>query len=88
MREKITVVRDKSGLHARPAACIMKEAKKYKSSVMIRHGDQECSAKSLLAILGMGIGYGEKIQVICDGPDESEALEALTGLLETPGYSE
>jgi len=82
MVEHTAVVKSKSGLHARPAALLMKEAKKYVSDITVAKTGKSCSAKSIVSILSLGITCGETITITCSGPDEEDALSAILGVLE------
>ena len=70
---KETVVNNQVGLHARPATFFIQKANEFKSSVWV--------AKSLLGVLSLGIVKGTTINLIADGPDEEEAVNALVELI-------
>lgn len=74
-----------SGLHARPAAEFVREAKRFLSHVRIRNLDlpeeEALNAKNVMAVLSLGIGPGCTVELEADGPDEEEAIEALTSLI-------
>ena len=79
-----------SGLHARPAAVLAAQAKKYTATVLLVKGSTEVNAKSLLAILGLATEKGDALQVKATGPDAEAAAKDLAQLLadgcgETPG---
>ena len=80
-------VRNRVGLHARPATFFIQKANGFKSSIWVEREDKRVSAKSLLGILSLGIDGGTTIRVIAAGKDEKEAVEALVGLIET-GFTE
>lgn len=72
-----------SGLHLRPAGIFCETAMDYKSHVTFRYrGDNIGNAKSILSILGACIRCGDEIELICEGSDEQEALNAITDLVE------
>lgn len=70
-----------TGLHARPAAVLANVAKKFKSDVRMQKGDIQANAKSVVAIMGLEIGYGDKVTVVAKGDDADTAIETLTPLL-------
>ncbi len=80
---KTVVVKNNSGLHARPATMVVKEASKYRSEIMIINGTIEVNAKSIMGIMAMGANKGQELELRIDGSDEKEALEALGALFET-----
>lgn len=55
---------------------------KYQSRVTFRYGDSgTANAKSVLSVLGACVKSGDEIELICEGEDETSALEALTALI-------
>lgn len=70
-----------TGLHLRPAGRLCEVALRYESAVTFRHGDTTANAKSLLSVLGACIKYGDEVEFICEGPDEEEALAAVTAAI-------
>ena len=71
------------GLHARPAAILAAEAKKFASDIRLRSGKDEVNARSVLAIMGLGASQGDPVQVATTGVDAQAATEALARLLAT-----
>ena len=71
-----------SGLHARPAANLMKEAQKFQSDIRIGKDGQECNAKSLVDILRLGANCGDMVEIRCSGADEDAALETIKNYIE------
>ena len=83
MTEKITTIKNRAGIHARPATLIVKEASRFKSSVFIEKDSEKINAKSILNILTLGGTYNSEIKIIADGEDETEAVEALIKLIDS-----
>lgn len=80
MRELTIEVRNPSGLHARPAALFVRTAGAHRSSIRVRNidrGGAAVDAKSILAVMSIGVGRGHRIELVADGPDEDVAIEAL-----------
>ena len=71
------VVNDELGIHARPAGLIVKEAKKFKSSIKITKGDRTVLASQLMMIMSLGVKKGEEVSVTIEGEDENEAYTAI-----------
>lgn len=82
MKEFKYVIKDKDGMHARPAGLFVKEASLYPCTVSICRGDKEVDAKRILGIMGLGIKCGEEITIKVEGEKEEEAMEALRKFLE------
>ena len=78
---KETVVNNQVGLHARPATFFIQKANEFKSSVWVEKDERRVNAKSLLGVLSLGIVKGTTINLIADGPDEEEAVNALVELI-------
>ncbi len=70
-----------SGLHARPAALLAAEAKKFKSDIRLLRETGEANAKSVVSILGLATKLGDAIRVKASGPDANEAVRKLSLLL-------
>lgn len=77
------VVKNESGLHARPAGVLAKAAMKCSSNVWILAGDKKVQAKSILNIMAAAIKCGTEIEVQCDGEKEEEELKTLVELIES-----
>ncbi|MDS4022723.1 MAG: phosphoenolpyruvate--protein phosphotransferase [Candidatus Competibacter sp.] len=75
------VIPNPTGLHARPAAVLANLAKKFKADIRIQKGDRQANAKSVVAIMGLEIGQGDKIILVAKGDDAEAAVETLTPLL-------
>jgi phosphocarrier protein FPr len=75
------LVSNTEGLHARPAAVLANVAKKYRSEVWLQRGDGRVNAKSITAIMRLDVRYGEKVNVVAQGPDAQGALDALVPLI-------
>jgi phosphocarrier protein len=62
------VLKNRVGLHARPAAIFVRTAKKYKSDILVEKSGKKADAKKILGVLGLGAEKGDKITVYIDGP--------------------
>ena len=90
MYSKCVIMRNPSGLHARPASEFVAKAKGFQSKISVRRpGDDSFlgNAKSIIIMLSMGVGQGDSIEILADGPDEQPAVESLTALVES-GFGE
>lgn len=70
------------GIHLRPASMVSQEAIKYHSEIHILKGDRVYSMKSVISLLGSQIKENDEIEIVCDGPDEVEALQGVATFLE------
>ena len=75
------VVNNQVGLHARPATFFIQKANEFKSSIWVEREERKVNAKSLLGVLSLGIVKCTAINLIADGSDEKEAVDALVSLI-------
>ena len=74
-------VTNKNGIHARPAAEIVKLAAKYKSQITMARDDLEVNGKSIMGVMMLAAECGSTLTLRADGPDADDALNALTTLI-------
>jgi phosphocarrier protein len=74
-------VNNQVGLHARPATFFIQKANEFKSTIWVEKDEHRVNAKSLLGVLSLGIIKGSTIDLIADGPDEKDAVDALVDLI-------
>ncbi|MET7998413.1 dihydroxyacetone kinase phosphoryl donor subunit DhaM [Amycolatopsis sp. NPDC005232] len=82
-QEKELTLTNEVGLHARPAAVLVRSLASLEAEVTIRLGDQEADAHSVLALMSLGARQGDHIVVRARGPEASDALATVTGLVES-----
>lgn len=82
MVSKKVIIHNPTGLHLRPAGVLCKEAMRYESRITFRFKGTTANAKSVLSVLGAGVKSGNEIELICEGKDENEAIEALVMIIE------
>ena len=91
MKKKTVIVINETGLHARPASDFTLKAKSFKSQIVIRvireQETEPINAKSVMKILASSIKKGETMEITAEGPDEQEAVEALSALIQS-GFGE
>ena len=83
MFSKEVVVQNQVGLHARPATFFIQRANEFKASIWVEKDERKVNAKSLLGVLSLGITKGTTINILSDGVDEEEAVNALVELIES-----
>lgn len=82
MLEKVVVIKNEIGLHARPASLLVKEAARFKSEIFMIKKGNEYNCKSIMNVLSMGAKKGEELILRIEGSDEEEAMAALTELID------
>ena len=83
MYAKELTIQNVVGLHARPATFFIQKANEFKSSISIEKEERSVNAKSLLGVLSLGIIRNTPIRIVAVGPDEKEAVDALSALIES-----
>jgi phosphocarrier protein len=76
------VVCNRAGIHARPAAMIVKVANKFKSDLFMNKEDMKINGKSIMGVITLGAGYKSKILISCEGEDEKDMADAIEKLFE------
>lgn len=79
--EKKIIIKNKSGLHARPAAIFVQIANKYASAVTVKKGKLEVNGKSIMGILMLAAGKGSQVTLKADGEDAEKAMAELEMVL-------
>ncbi len=74
---KEVIVANQSGLHARPAGILAKEAQRFQSDIFISKAQQKADAKSILDILTLEAEAGSSLQIKAVGHDAEQALDSL-----------
>ncbi len=81
-QEQTIQIRNRYGLHARPAAEFVKLASKFKADVWVRKQDLEVNGKSIMGMMMLAAELGAEITVRTNGEDEKEAMAELVALIE------
>ena len=76
-------ITDELGIHARPAGLLVKTALDFQANIKVRKGNKEADAKRLFSLMSLAVKKGEKIEVVAEGTDETEAIAAMEHFLKT-----
>lgn len=85
MQQRSLLITNRLGLHARAAARLVRLANQFQSQIWLARGDvehQPADAKSIFGVLLLAASQGTRLEVMVDGIDELEALEAISRLIE------
>ncbi len=82
MTERDLEICNRLGLHARAAAKLVHTAGRFGCEVTLIKEGEAVDAKSILGLMALGAAQGSKISIVCDGEDETAALDAVSGLIE------
>ncbi|MCI0707801.1 MAG: HPr family phosphocarrier protein [Ignavibacteriae bacterium] len=87
MTEREVTIKNKAGLHTRPAASLVKLAAKFKSDFFIDKDGFEINGKSIIGVMTLAAEQGSKLKLRFTGPDEEDAAVAIVELFEQ-GFGE
>ena len=87
MLTREVTIRNRAGVHTRPASMIVREASRYKADFYIRKDGYEINGKSIIGVMTLAAEQGATLELLFDGPDEDEAADALADLFER-GFGE
>jgi len=79
-RRELEII-NKLGLHARASAKLTQLAAKFESDVQVMRNDRKVNAKSIMGVMMLAAGKGSKITVEISGPDEEQAMDAISKLV-------
>jgi len=82
MMERKVTLGSKSGLHARPAALFVQNAKGFQSQVTLSKNEKTVNGKSILSVLSLGAEQGDQVILKVNGDDAQLAIDKLAVLLE------
>ena len=82
MTEFTYTVKDRLGIHARPAGQLVKLSGKFSSDIKISKGDKHGDAKRIFSVMSLGVKYDEEIKFTITGSDEEIAKKELVEFLE------
>ncbi|NCZ95616.1 MAG: HPr family phosphocarrier protein [Verrucomicrobia bacterium] len=80
--ENETVIKNRLGLHARPAAMFVREANRHKCEIHVEKDGEMINGKSIMGLMMLAAGMGSKIRILATGPGAQEAVQALLQLVE------
>ncbi len=78
--QKTLTVKNKLGLHARPAALFVQTVGKYRCKVLVAKGEVEVNGKSLMGLMMLAAEQGSQLRITLDGGDAQEAMQDLEKL--------
>ena len=80
-------VRNRAGVHTRPASMIVREASRFESEFFIKKDGYEINGKSIIGVMTLAAEQGATLDLLFEGPDEAAAADALEALFER-GFDE
>lgn len=83
MVTKKVIIKNKEGLHLRPAGLLCKEALQFDSLITFKIRHSVANAKSVLSVLAACVKYNDELEFICEGSDEQEAIDKIVQLIDS-----
>lgn len=87
MIEREVTVRNRAGIHTRPASMLVRTASRFDAEVFIQRDNYEINGKSVIGVMTLAAEQGATLTLVIDGEDEEAAADALTELFED-GFGE
>ena len=81
MLQREAEIINKLGLHARASAKLTQVAGRFQANVWVGRNGRRVNAKSIMGVMMLAAAMGSKVTVETDGPDEQQAMDAVTGLI-------
>ena len=82
MVEKTVTIKNRAGIHARPAALLVQTANQFAANIYLEKDGEKINSKSIMGILTLAATYNSPIKIIADGSDEEDALKTICKLFE------
>jgi phosphocarrier protein len=83
MTERMVTIKNRAGIHARPAALIVQTSSRFASKIWLEKNGDQINAKSIMGIITLGASFGTPIRILADGTDEEDAASAIEHLFES-----
>jgi phosphocarrier protein len=81
-KQRVTI-KNRQGLHARPAAMLVKEAARFSSDIFFSKNGLEVNGKSIMGVMMLAAELGSELEIRAEGSDAREALAALAALVDS-----
>ncbi|MBT3275086.1 MAG: HPr family phosphocarrier protein [Spirochaetales bacterium] len=82
MTQKEVTIKNRAGIHARPAALLVQTANEFDAEIFMEKDGIKINAKSIMGIITLGAAYNTNLVILAEGEDEVEAVAALAALFE------
>jgi len=80
-------IRNRQGLHARPAAMLVKLCNTFQSEIWVEKGEEQVNGKSIMGLMMLAANHGAVVKVTAEGTDAETAIEKIGALIES-GFME
>ncbi len=79
--ERDVTIQNRQGLHARPAAEVVKAASRFQSDITLVRDDMEVNGKSIMGVMMLAAEFGATVTLRASGPDAEQAVAAIESLV-------
>ncbi|SDC29869.1 MULTISPECIES: HPr family phosphocarrier protein [unclassified Candidatus Frackibacter] len=83
MVEREVIVKNETGIHARPASLLVQTANEFEADIKLIKEDEEANAKSIMGVMSLAVSADNQIIIKAEGVEEEEAVEAIVELIES-----
>jgi len=87
MIERDVTIRNRAGLHTRPASMLVRTASQFDADIVLRRDNYEINGKSVIGVMTLAAEPGATLTLVVEGEDENEAADAIEALFED-GFGE
>ncbi len=81
--EEVIQIKNRLGLHARPAALMVQTASRYSSRIELEVEGTRVNGKSIMGVMMLAAAYGSKMMIIAEGDDAQESVNAIKALIDS-----
>ncbi len=79
---KELIVQNKMGIHARPAAMIVRITNRFKADVLVEKDEEQVNGKSIMGLMMLAAGKGSKVKFLVSGPDAEQMIGEIEQLFD------
>lgn len=83
MKQAIVTIKNRVGLHVRPASLLVGAAQKFDCKSMLEKGGKSCEINGVIGVMMLQCQLGDEVTFTCDGPEEEQCLNELILLVES-----
>jgi phosphocarrier protein HPr len=77
------IIKNRNGLHARPAALFVKTSNRFQSEIWVEKDGERVNGKSIMGLMMLAAGQGSSLDIFVEGPDAQDVLSELAKLVES-----
>ena len=86
--EKTVVIKNATGLHARPATILVNQASKFTSNIKLVYNDKEVNLKSIMGVMSLGVPTKATVTIVAEGDDEEDVVASIAKVIKEQKVAE